>query len=69
MIKQDKILKEAKLVEIELKKIIDSIYQMCDDLEKENDIKKSEIIYQAINNSIKDVQFLRRKHKEKMDEL
>ncbi len=69
MIKQDKILKEAKLVEMELKKIINSIYQMCDDLEKENDIKKSEIIYQAINKSIKDVHFLREKHKEKMNEL
>ena len=49
--KQDKILKEARAVEIQFKKLKSVIYEMCAELEEEQNPEKKEIILQAIKSS------------------
>jgi len=69
MIKQDKILKEAKAVEIQFKKLKAVIYEMCAELEEEKNPEKKEIILQAVKSSMVDLDALRERHEEKMKEL
>jgi len=69
MIKQDKILKEAKAVEIQFKKLKAVIYEMCAELEEEKNPEKKEIILQAIKSSVIDLDALKEKHEEKMKEI
>jgi len=69
MIKQDKILKEAKAVEIQFKKLKAVIYEMCAELEDEKNPEKKEIILQAIKSSVIDLDALKEKHEEKMKEI
>mgnify|MGYP006883055942 CR=1 FL=1 len=69
MIKQDKILKEAKAIEIQFKKLKSVIYEMCAELEEEKNPEKKEIILQAIKSSVIDLDALKEKHEEKMKEI
>ena len=69
MIKQDKILKEAKAVEIQFKKLKAVIYEMCAELEDEKNPEKKEIILQAIKSSVIDLDALKEKHEEKMKKI
>jgi hypothetical protein len=69
MIKQDKILKEAKVVEIQFKKLKAVIFEMCAELEEEKNPEKKEIILQAVKILMVDLDVLREKHEDKMKEL
>lgn len=64
MIKQDKILHEAREVEAQFKKLRAVIYQMCEDMDQEQDVLKKESMCKAIKVSMSDLDRLREKHEE-----
>ena len=68
MIKQDKILAEARLIEAEFKKLRSTIFKMCEDMDLEEDVKKKEIILKAISDSYNILVDLKQKHEEKLNE-
>ena len=69
MIKKDEILNEARTIEKRFKALWGIINDMCNELDKEEDFEKKEIILQAIKLNIKDLNSLELLHEEKLNEL
>lgn len=69
MIKKDKILAEAREIEYKIQMCRKMINEMCDDLDKEDNFERKEMILQTIKSAMKDFNSLIEMHYNKLEEL